>query len=710
MNSYTNSNNAYEDGFSETFLPDEDFEQFNLSMSDDILDKMLIQSLRADVDYWKQAPWELERTDIENVKFLLGDQTEQKKFIKDNSVKYVDNRLFSSTRATLSYVAGQLAVPEITPSKSDDENVRMARAIQQALYQHTLNEKVDQKVRATLTNLLVRKRGFMKLRYDKNKGTFGDVVTDVCNPEDITISRFTGFMDNPNKIYHRLRCTVDELCSRFPTKTQQIYTAFNINRGVYTQISKYITYFECWFTYIDNKQIPREGVCWFIPDTHVILDKMPNPNWVYTGDDTKDKETNVMDTPPKPFVGFNYLNLGHSYIDETCLFEQAKPMQILLNNRLEQIWKNADYVNGRWVASKKAFNEEDGYKLINKGPKTVAMANAEDVTKAFANISSADLPAYVYNTMLDARNEIDIAYGTPSIFRGEQPSNSDTLGRDMMVKQQAGMMQDDLVKALNIGMERYYQLKLQMFRVYYTDDYWFQTKGADGKFDFVMLNGDSVDSNVKIGVQVDSTLPLDKASIRANAMQLAQMNRIDQLTLMEDLGLPDPEIRTERFLRSQIDGYTYMQSIEQGMDNNDAEVDIMLLTAGKVPEERDAYDEDYLNYFNHFLTMNRFMKLPQEVKQRLTAFLQAVQQRASQSAELQESMLNDAGIINRPPIFPLPKRTENIRLNATLDPQDSHQLAQGEGQMFTPVSQAQQAQDPAQQGIAPQDISGPGQQ
>jgi hypothetical protein len=243
-------------------------------------------------------------------------------------------------------------------------------------------------------------------------------------------------------------------------------------------------------------------------------------------------------------------------------------------------------------------------------------------------------------------------------------------------------------------MKDYYKIKLQMMRVYYTDDYWFSIKGGDGKFDMVMLSGDSIDANVKISVQVDSTLPLDKQQIRATAMGLAKMGKIDTLSLLEDLGVPNPDIRTERLLRSQIDPYTYMESVEQGMDNSDAEVDIMLVIGGKDPEERDAYDKGYLDYFNNFMTTNRFAKLPQDAKQRLVAFLAAVQHLAVQSANLQTTTLNDAGILNKPPIFPLPKRTMNIRLQGNMNPQQTQQIAGGEAGMFVPVSQAEQAQNP----------------
>lgn len=702
MAQYGEKTNEYTKLFSEVFLGPDSYEPLDIKIDDDKLDKMLISSLEKDRDYWNRAPWKLQETDIDNVRFLLGDQLESQPFAKKDN-EYIDNRLFSSVRAILSYATGQLAVPEITPSRSDDQYVKMARSIQMALYQHSLDEHVDQKTRSAVLNLVTRKRGFLKLRFDPNAGRYGDIVTDVVNPEDIVISRTAAFMRDPDKIYHRFHLSVDELCARYPKKADAILSALSIRQARWSQVSKFIHPWECWFTYLDNKNIPRQGVSVFLGEQHLILDKMPNPNWVYTGDDDKDKETNVTTVAPKPFIGFNYLNLGHSYIDETCLFEQAKPQQIILNKRGKQFNDNVDFMNGRWIASRKAFQEEDAQKFVNKGARTVALVNAEDVGKAMQVLTPGAYPPQVFESLQDTRSEIDGIMGTPSIFKGSNPQSSDTLGRDQMLKTQAGMLQDDLVRAVSIGMAKYYQLKLQMFRVYYTEDYWFQVKGGDGKFDFVMLNGDSLDSNVKIGVQVDSTLPLDKANIRATALELAKMNRIDQLTLLEDLGLPDPEVRAERYLRSQIDLYTYMQSIEQGMDNNDAEVDIALVMAGKTPQERDVYDQGYLEYFNHFVTQNRFQKLTTEnpaAAQRVVQFLQEVQQRAAQTANLQSSMLNDAGIINRPPIFPLPKRTMNIRLQGMMSPQQTQQIAGTEGQMFTPITGAQQAQDPNAQAAA----------
>lgn len=667
-----NSDNSYLEAFTSTYLPDEEYQMLDLAMSDEDIKKTLVNSLDDNVAYWNQEPWNLSNTDVENTNFLLGDQLGDEEFLKNDS-RYVDNRLFSSLRAILSYATGQLARPELTPSRGDAIYIKGAKNMESALYQHAADNKVDVKTRACVTNLLVRKRGPMKLRWDPNAGSNGDIVTEVCNPEDVIIDRYARFLDNPNVIYHRLRCSVQELISRFPKKEADIRAAFSIKQGRFSQMSKYVTYFEAWFTYYDADNKPCEAVAWFLHDPDVVLDKMPNPNWLYNGNLKKQKENNLLSIPPKPFVWFNYINMGHSYVDETCLIDQAKPLQKMLNKRGRQIMENADYVNGRWVASVNAFSVEDAQKFINKGAKTVALADTDDVSKALMNVASEPLPSYVYQTLLDSRNEIDSMMGTPSVFKGSQPDSQDTLGRDIMIKQQAGMLQDDLVRAVSAGMEDYYKILLQMMRVYYTDDYWFQVKGGDGKYEFILLNSDTIDANVKIGVQVDSTLPLDKEQIRATAMGLWKAGEaIDYKTFMEDLGLPNPDIRAERYMRSKLDPLGYLSSIEEGQMDDEAEVDIMLLTQGKTPEERDEYDEHYINYFNTFMTSNRFQKLPADAQQRITAFLMVVQHLAMQTANLQD-VLDDAGMPTAPINPPAPQRS--IKIVGQLDPQESAQAA-----------------------------------
>lgn len=654
---FAQQSDAYTEAFTQLNIQDIEFEELDISLNDGDLVKMLVNSLQADKDYWDKLPFQLTKTDTENTAFLLGDQLNEREYLKSDS-KYVDNRLFTSTRAILSYATSQLSRPEVIPSKGDEMYLKGAKDMESCLYQHAMDNAIDQKFRAAAMNLITRKRAFLKLRWDPDAGIDGDIVTDVVNPEDIIIDRTAGYLSNPNKIYHRIGCTIDQLISRFPDKKDDILLAYGIQRGVYTQMSRFVYYYECWFTYKEDQNPPSEGVCWFIYDKQLILGKMKNPNWVYMSSSKKERQANVMQMPPKPFINFNYINTGRSYIDETCLVEQAMPMQKMLNRRGRQIWENADYVNGRWVASKKAFSEEDAHKLINKGAKTVALVDQEDAGKALANIASAALPAYVENTLYDARNEIDQIMGTPSVFRGVQPSTKDTLGRDLLISKQANALQDDLVRAISYSTGAYYRLLLQMMRVYYTDDHWFQVKGSDGKYEFILLNGDKIDSNVKISVEVDSTLPLDKSDIRSTAMNLWQAgNAISIVDLYKALGLPDAEGMAQRYLESNTNPQGFLEDIKLDEANTDAETDIQLLIANKTPEERDDYDQSYFNYFNKFIASNRYSKLADKNTKaalRIQSFLAAVQHVMMESLNLQQSMQPPQGVPQpgMPPVGP----------------------------------------------------------
>lgn len=691
---------------------------FDLDLTDDQLLRICTNQLDDDISHWEKEPWLLSQTDKENIAYLIGIQKDSRVGNPNTETPYVDNRLFSSVRATLAYVTGDTAKPELIPSKTDDKYLHIAEQTQMALYQHAKDHGANKQFRLAVKNLITRKRGCIKLRFDEDYGPFGDIVTENVDPSDIVVGRFSKYGANPDRIYHKQKASIQQLANKFPDKKDEIFSFYGFKRGVYSQTSRVVTYWECWFTYYDDTG-ECEGLCWFIPSSPIILGKMQNPNWIYKGSKKQQKITNMTDKPIKPFIWLNYWNTGRSFIDETCLFDQGRPLQDILNKRGRQIVENADYANPRVLANGSLFDEGDAKKFVNKNPKTIGLLNnmAPDanINNAIMVVQPSQLPSFVMEDKVDARVELDTMMGTPTQFQGAPSANRNaTLGQDMLIKNQAGALQDDLVSVVNSAWGTYYTYLLHMMNVYLDDDYFVMTKGKDGDYAHIMLNSDTIDTNVRITVTVDSTLPLDKQSQRATAIQLAQMNRIDDLSLFEMLGLPDPEKLTERKLRWEIDRYTYMESIEQKLLSAEAEADITLIINNRTPDERDDYNEDYLNHWNLFMTTNRFHKLPIKTQQKLIAYLHDVSNKAALTEGLKDSMLNPAGIIDRPPIFPIPKRTIEYRMNGMMSPQDTAAIAGPEGQLAIPVTQAQQAQNQAPganpapgQGSAPAPVGTP---
>lgn len=692
----TTKSSALADDLNPQNQVNEPYAIFNLDLDDDVLVGNVIGELNKDISHWEQAPWLLQTTDRENIDYMLGDQVDRNKLL-DHQVRYVDNRLFSSVRAILAYATGQTAKPEAQPSKTDDRFIRVAKNMALMLYQHAVDHNVNVYMRLGMRNLITRKRGVLKLRFDEYYGPYGDICTENIDVADIVVDRFATYRSNPVRVYQKQRATVDELVDKFPEKKAQVLARFNIVRQTKSQMTQMVTYWECWFTYRqDGKN--KEALCWFLPDADFVLGKMQNPNWLYQGDDHSQRITNMTDMPPKPYVFLNYWNTGRSFLDETCLLDQAVPLQDVLNKRGRQIVENADYANPRTLVDKRVMDESDAKKFVNKNPKTIGLVDTsetgDNINNAILTIPGTMLPSYVMQDKFDARNEIDEMMGTPYQFRGAntQTGKNPTLGQDLLAKNQANALQDDLVAVANQGWQDYYTLLLQLMKVYLPDDYWLMTKGTNGEYVMIALNDGNVDTNIRLSIVTDSTLPLDKQQQRAMAIQLAQMpGRIDDLSLFEMLGLPDAEQLAERVQRYNLDRYTYMESIEQKMFNAEAETDISLVIAGKTPEDRDDYSERYLNHWNLFIASNRFQKLPLPVQQSLVDFLHTAANKAATTESLHGSMLNPAGILDQPPATPLPKKTEQIRISGQIGPQESAAVAQpppAPGQSPAPGSSA----------------------
>lgn len=633
----------------------EPYEIFDLSLDDKELYSKVVRELDSDVNYWNQNPWNLQTTDQENIKYWLGEQIDETLLLPHN-IPYIDNRLITGTRTIIAYVAAQLAKPNVVPSKGDDQSKRVAKNMEMAIYQHAENNKINAKFRLALKNLIIRKRGCLKLRFDPNVGAYGDIITENIDPSDIVIDRYAQFGQDPNRIYQRLRCSTEELIARFPDKKDEIFYALSIKRGVQSQLAKMVTYYECWFSYWEENQ-KKQGVCWFIPDTECVLGKMENPNWIYKGSTKTQKIVNLTQEPIKPYIWFNYssLNSGRSYIDETSLFDQAKRQQDIVNKRGRQITENADYANPRVLVNGALMEESDAIKFVNKHPKTIGLLNKMtpegNINNAVQVIPATMLPSYVVETLYDARNEIDKMFGLNNVFSGEQPKNtSQTLGQDLLLRQQASSLQDDLLKVVNESMETYYIYLIQMMKVYCSDDYWILTKGKDGEYTSILFNSENIDTNVKVSIEADSTLPLDKVSQRQTALELAKMpNRIDDLSLFEMLGLPDPEKLADRVQKFKLDPLNYNKSLEQQMYNAEADADLALVIANKTPEERDNYSEAYLNHCNWYLTTNKFQKLSMDEQGRVQAFVNDVANKAATTQALRDSMLDPSGMLDTPP-------------------------------------------------------------
>ena len=628
----------------------EPYEMFDLKLKDDQLVRMVGDTMQESQDHWNKYPYEFNKADEQNIKYWLGDQmgTNGYQIPSGQTIRNMGNRLGTSTRAVLAYVNARVANPEVMPSTGRKEAQLFAKDVADAMHQHSIDNDLEEKAGKATQSLVLQKRGYLKQRFDPLVGPYGDIVIDYVPPEDIVIDKDAAWNNDPSRIWHKQEATVEELCLKFPDKKDAIKTALGIERGTYRQMSRRETYYEVWFTYYDNNA-RREGLCWYLPTGKLILGKMQNPNYIYTGDDAKDRMINFLPYPPKPFVVFSYMNSGKALLDETSLFEQAKSLQDLYNTRRKQIFINNDNMGGRHIVDLGAMNEEDVvkfFKRLDKGVLGIKPGDGKTVDNVYAHVPHNPLPPQSYDEAIDLRNEIDTSMGTPNIFRGDQSKNN-TLGQDERIIEQAGALQDDLARAIDKAMQRHYRLLFQMFKAYYTEDHWFTIKGETGAYDYVVLSSDTMDTNAKVSVESGSTLPANKREVRDIAVEAAGANKIDDLSFWEAVvygKLPDPETIVERLQKQLNDPASFMADVAKEVASRDAMVDISLLIADKAPPERDEYNADYLNSFNTFVMGNRFIQLPPEAQERIKIHIASAGSMAARTVNLGDTQQEPGGM------------------------------------------------------------------
>lgn len=626
---------------------DQPYEVFDLTVSDSRLVQMISNNLDESISYWNSWPFNLEQNDKQNIKYWLGYQMSDMYKAPDGSfMPNMGNRLQTASRAVLAYVNSRVANPEVAPSTGDVGSKQFALDLRKAMYQHGVDHKLKVKAKKSTFNLMIQKRGYLKLRFDPTCGPFGDIEVEHISPEDIVMDKYSKFGIDSPKVYHRQRCTIEELCDlKFPKKRDAIFKSFGYKRGVYTQTSRVVSWWETWFTYFEEGK-RKEGLAWYLPQGKVVMGKMENPNWIYTGDDQQDRLINYATFPIKPFITFNYMNTGKSAIDETSLFEQAKVLQDLYNKRSKQIMENNDYINGRTVADGNALEQADAEKFLSKDPRTILLVKPQQgqtVQNSIHHIPHNPLPAQSTEEKYDTRDQVDHTFGASAVMQGQSDAKAETLGENQLLLQRSDTLADDLAAAVDEAMEDYYRKLFQMMKVYYTEDHWFQVRGDDGKYDHIMMQSDNMDTNVRISVEAGSTLPSNKQEMRQIIKSAG--DRIDDLSFWEGMiygKLPDPETIVTRTQKQINDPASYLSDVEEELFNREANTDITLLIAGKEPPTRDDYGQAYLEFFNSFVMKPKYLDLPPDVQQKITVHLATVGMMAARTSNLQATQVDDA--------------------------------------------------------------------
>lgn len=563
---------------------------------------------------------------------------------------YQDPRVFLSIETACSILNARIAQPEVQPGQDTIIGHQLAKDLGDALTAHSKKYRVSDVFRVATRNLLLKRIGYIKPRWDPNAGKNGDIVPELVPPEDVVVDQDARWGDVPRFQAQKIRNkTAEELLAMFPEDdfpgaTQAIAKAIGANRFdskgnrvLYkSMLGRKCNIWEIWFRYWDtDKQNYGSGLAFIDENRQNVFAKTRNPNWNYD-DESKGKASNLLDYPMPPFIPINYLNDGTSYIDLTSMAEQSEALQRVLDRRGFQIMENAEQAGSGLVFNTEMITKQDIAKLTGSPDERVGVKG--DVRAAMSRIPTPLLPNYVIEDKLDARNEIKDVYAVHDQTIGK-PTGSNTLGQDQMQQAQDYTRMDDIARAIERSVAYYYRYVAQMMKVYYTEDHWFMVTGEDGQFDHVMMRHDLIDDGTDISVEAGSTLPINKTKQTKFVQDLATIGMIDPLTVFE-VGsggvLPSPKTMLERFVTWKTNPTAFISSAQTDDFNRQAYMDIQLLLNGELPDLRDEIKPTYLQFFNNYMLSGDYNKQKQQIKNLFHQWLQIVQAQAQR--ELQAKM------------------------------------------------------------------------
>lgn len=521
--------------------------ELELSMTDE----ELIALARDWTKKWANYEPAIRQVQDENEKYWLGSQLN-----KDKKTP-TDNVIFESLETFLPIATRPKADPLVECDNSE-EGIALSDKTRKMLVFLTDNLSFNLKMKQVARFWALYLLGVMKVGWSMQEN---DISCAVIRPQKLILDPSATIEECEYKGYYigeRLQGMASELVLRFPKKKDYITEKVHEKMGTSLE---YIM----WST--------DDYVFWTLDQE--VLSKDKNPHWNYPtkqpvamdefGEVPTDPETgyaqeeevegkNHFKYPKKPYVFLSVFNLGKQPHDETNLIQQNIPLQDLINKRLAQIDKNADNANGGFVVSGDAFTEEQGRKfgdtMRRGGYGWVPSGNVRD---AFMRDTGSPLPSFVYESLVDYRNESRNLFGT----RGSSAQGSiaeKTVGGKQIIKgQDADRIGGGIATYLEQFADHAFNWFVQLMYVYYDEPHKATVLGKEKAREEIELSNSDFTGKLLVGVKEGSMVPHDPVNQRNEAVELWAQGGIDPITFFDRLEFPNPRESAKQLYLWQAD-------------------------------------------------------------------------------------------------------------------------------------------------------------
>ena len=482
----------------------------------------------------------------------------------------VENRVFEAVETITPIVTAKAHQFIVLPGSEAETSVNRANNLQKVLSRKYETLEMQRKLEETTRHILLDRFGVMKWEWGYEKD---DVDVRVIDPRLILVPRMrVDPHDLPYKIeiQEYTKNEMEEYWPNYDISKLSTEEIVDIGTTVKSRRRCYRVY-EVW--------AHGEIVAWIC--SKQLLERKANPYYDFKGEEKayikKNKNgaklakklvfSNVFDRPTDPYVFFTTYNVGDEPFGSVSLVEVGISIQDAINVQKRKIIDNLRRMgNGQIQMDSDAMSKEESDNITDEVGLIIRGEGLASQNKMKRD-AGLPLPNAHFSNLTHSEAVFDNVMGVHSATRGN--AQAKTLGQDIMSRQQDFTRVDQITRVLNRGVARVSMGLVQLMKMFYTEIQVVKILGEEGAVEFVRLNRDDIEDYIEIIVKSGDNLPLDKISLRTEAVQLWQLGALDPVTLFERLEFPNPSKAAER-----------LQAWKQGQLTAETQAKIAEIAAG----------------------------------------------------------------------------------------------------------------------------------
>jgi len=483
----------------------------------------------------------------ENTNYWKGVQFDSALY-SDNKRPLQDNAIFEAIETFLPQATAKNPEPTVRHVGSGVVEDPLSQGVKDVLAYFADTGSLKLKIKDGTRNWILRYVGIWKIGFNTETRQLETYVVDpkklVLDPEGkIVNGQYEG-----ECIGERKKDTASFLTGLFPKHKEYFKKVVDGKMGTK------VDYIEWW---------TDEYVFWTHKDK--VLDKARNFYFNYSQEEKyidelgnertkKLSPINHFKSPKKPYAFLVVHSTGAMPCDDTNEMDQALTLQDATNKRIRQIDKNADNANAGAIVSGDNFTKEQAAEVgeaLRKG-NTVWVPNG-DVNTAYRRDVGRDLPAYVYNSLVDYRNRLADIFGIRGSTAGNLQGENTVRGKILAKQSDSSRMGSGVTEYIEQSADFIYNYWTQMMFVFFTDQDFIDILGQErgmSVYQELFTNRQSVLVSVKEG----SLIPQDELTQRNEAVDLFNAGALDPLTLFERLRFPNPEESARKLMEFKNPG------------------------------------------------------------------------------------------------------------------------------------------------------------